>query len=1166
MLTTFALGRHCSAARRPGRASLRAAVVGLALIVVLASTGAVAHAATFSWSSPVAIDPSGGQQSLSAIACPAANQCVAVDGNGSVVTFNPASPGTSSTVTTIAPRTSLSGLVCPSASECIAVGGGVDATFDPSAPTGATVNTLEPATGSQDLVAVACPSTSQCTAIDYASGDAVTFNPTATGGGSVAAAPVAGNYSLGSISCPSTAQCTTLDRYDGSQHTFNPATPGTINSVQIDATGNNTSTVVCLSASECVATDSGGNEVTFDPTATTTPTPRAIMPGGGLGALVCPSQTSCVATDGSIGVVSFDPAAPALATDHLVGVAGGLHGLACSSSSQCIAVDGAGNAITLDPTTAGNLRVSIASGTALQGVSCPSASQCTSVDGSGHELTFDPTSPGSPAARTIDGTNSITGVACPATSECVGVDSAGNEIKFDPTASPVTGAVTNIDGTNAIDGIACLSTSECVAVDNAGNEIKFDPTASPVTAAVTNVDPNSIGGIACASAGQCVGVDSSGSEVTFDPTAPGAATVTQVAPHTWYRFNAVACPSTTQCTAVDFLGDELTFNPTSPAVVNPAGIGGGYPGYSGITCPSTTQCTAVGPSGVTFNPAAPASQRTVSETGTALACPSAGQCTAVDGGGSETTFDPTGTPPQIRVAAVDTYQPLGGVSCPTATQCTAVDPGAAELTFDPLALSRPTPVLLDPAGFGGPSSIACQSATQCTALGSNGDAVTFNPSAPGSPTPHSGFPGGDFACPALNECVAMGGTDEYTFGPTSSTPPTGQPEDLFGYAFFGGVACPSTTQCTAIDEFGSVATFNPIVPSDETWTVLNFQADRDVPDIACPSTTQCTAVSYNGGIMTFDPTDPHAGTIRQVGTALTDIACPSTGECIAVDRKGEAVVGDPTQPRSFKVQAIPGEGGVPSSISCPSVTECVVVDNVGSAFVGMTAPVSTGVPTISGTATQGDTLTVAHGSWLGSPTSYSYQWQRCDAAGNSCTPITGATSRTYSLTSVDVGSTIRVQEKATSTAGTSDPATSSQTAIVVSSGGGGGGGSPPSSPPPPKITAVRALAHPRGATLEYTLNEAATVRIVITGRLPGRKHGTSCLAPTKRLRHAKACIRTINFGTLTRTSHQGANTVAFSGRIGTKALKPGHYKATLTASSAAGTSQSITVNFTIVAS
>ncbi len=96
-------------------------------------------------------------------------------------------------------------------------------------------------------------------------------------------------------------------------------------------------------------------------------------------------------------------------------------------------------------------------------------------------------------------------------------------------------------------------------------------------------------------------------------------------------------------------------------------------------------------------------------------------------------------------------------------------------------------------------------------------------------------------------------------------------------------------------------------------------------------------------------------------------------------------------------------------------------------------PPPTGVsgPSISGAAADGQTLHEGHGGWANAPTSWSYQWTRCDASGNSCVLISGATSQAYTLAASDIGHTIRVQEWATNASGTGGPATSSPTAVVT---------------------------------------------------------------------------------------------------------------------------------------
>ena len=93
------------------------------------------------------------------------------------------------------------------------------------------------------------------------------------------------------------------------------------------------------------------------------------------------------------------------------------------------------------------------------------------------------------------------------------------------------------------------------------------------------------------------------------------------------------------------------------------------------------------------------------------------------------------------------------------------------------------------------------------------------------------------------------------------------------------------------------------------------------------------------------------------------------------------------------------------------------------------APTNTLPPTITGTAQAGQPLTASTGTWTGSPTSFGFQWQRCDTAGSACVAIPGATAGTYVVAASDSGSTLRVSVTATNPAG-SATATSGQTAVV----------------------------------------------------------------------------------------------------------------------------------------
>jgi hypothetical protein len=90
--------------------------------------------------------------------------------------------------------------------------------------------------------------------------------------------------------------------------------------------------------------------------------------------------------------------------------------------------------------------------------------------------------------------------------------------------------------------------------------------------------------------------------------------------------------------------------------------------------------------------------------------------------------------------------------------------------------------------------------------------------------------------------------------------------------------------------------------------------------------------------------------------------------------------------------------------------------------------------------------------------------------------------------------------------------------------------------------AVRGV--PRGTVFRYRLSAPATVRIALSRLRPGR--------------------RAVSAGTLTRRGTRGANRTAFSGRLGGRALRPGTYRARVTATAGAGSSAARSVTFRVV--
>lgn len=201
------------------------------------------------------------------------------------------------------------------------------------------------------------------------------------------------------------------------------------------------------------------------------------------------------------------------------------------------------------------------------------------------------------------------------------------------------------------------------------------------------------------------------------------------------------------------------------------------------------------------------------------------------------------------------------------------------------------------------------------------------------------------ACPSVTQCTAVDGSGlAVTFDPSSPGGGTRRTIQIAGDHALRGIAYPSVTQCTAVDGAGGEITFDPVARLPGARIVIEH--GNDLTGIACPTATWCTAVDAAGNEVSFDPATPGHPSPVMVNSPpdaytstppLTDIACPSVRRCSAVDNLGDELTFDPqgsetAVTRSLRQNAFGGDDGTPiNGIACATVVLCTGVDAGGNA-------------------------------------------------------------------------------------------------------------------------------------------------------------------------------------------------------------------------------------------
>jgi hypothetical protein len=655
-------------------------------------------------------------------------------------------------------------------------------------------------------------------------------------------------------------------------------------------------------------------------------------------------------------------------------------------------------------------------------------------------------------------------VSCPSASFCVAIDGVGGvRTTANPGAeSPVWTATTlpappgNVNNGN-LQHLSCPTTSFCVANDLTGYVYaSTNPGAASPTWVVT-ASPVDSGLLTCASSALCIVTDNM--DKVRISTNPGAATPVwstpvDITPDS-KELDAISCPTVTFCLAGSRDGFAYrSVNPTDASPTwNEITTRSGYHVRS-LSCPTADMCTAAGNDGAitSTDPGAAAPVwrfRPQSVPLGALACGTASFC-IVAGFGDPRVFvtrdasQPSPSPNWSAIGNIFGTNTLSSAACPDESLCLAGDDGGRILTTtNPTALGPTWRATAFGIGTGGVVSVECPSASLCVAAGKNHSAAVSHD--PAAATPHwvaapPPFTPKDLSCPTVDRCVAINTTDGAAvlddvskIGTIDDPAPVWRDaKQVDGASGVSALSCPTATHCAAVDSAGSVLTTNDVTAADPVWDKITPPlSNAPLGDVSCASVDLCVVVDAFFGNLAwstnpFAPAPAWSGPVANVGRA---IACSSTTFCVGGFGNS---VRTSTAPGTWSAPVSVMNGGVIGSITsvaCAGDRLCLLGNNLGDVALGVAVPQNSALPTVTGTATVGSTLTAAGGTWTGVPTTTTLRWERCDAAGNRCVSIDGATGSSYTVSADDAVQTLRVVETA-SNAGGDATAASATTALV----------------------------------------------------------------------------------------------------------------------------------------
>jgi hypothetical protein len=294
------------------------------------------------------------QNEVNPLSCPSAKQCTALTPTGEQVTFNPTHGGKVITARLFpATENARLALDCVSTTLCVAVdGSGVVVGFDPKRKNAKPKYTTT-LTGASYQTSVSCPSKSLCVFDSYqAEGYINPSKKSSMVSNSFAANQTGANPSA---TCISTTYCVGSNGNSGLVYTFNPKAPAKAKSTTITSTPA-VGEISCTSGKQCTAVtafhgDYGLGVMTFNPHKVGSKPKIRGLSQSSESDIACATKTYCEVGGYDAGVYSYDTKTRRhkFSTLPYTTDSAAFAAIACPSKTECVAIMTDGKKVVLNP-------------------------------------------------------------------------------------------------------------------------------------------------------------------------------------------------------------------------------------------------------------------------------------------------------------------------------------------------------------------------------------------------------------------------------------------------------------------------------------------------------------------------------------------------------------------------------------------------------------------------------------------------------------------------------------------------------------------------------------------------------------------------------------------------------------------------------------------------